>query len=99
MVSSNNKREESRVDEGFNRRDRELIYRALVELSSDIGDLEKMLANFLYSSFTNQGTKLPTLPELSSGGLESATKQIVKFATDIETPLGIRNSPKSRNRN
>jgi transcriptional regulator with PAS, ATPase and Fis domain len=92
MVSSN-KREEPRIDEGFNRRDRELIYRALVELSSDIGDLKKMLANFLYSSFTNQGTKLPALPELSSGGLESATKQIVKFASDIETPLGIRNSP------
>ena len=52
MVSSN--KEEPRIDEGFNRRDRELIYRALVELSSDIGDLKKMLANFLYSSFTNQ---------------------------------------------
>lgn len=93
VSSSNNKREEPRLDEGFNRRDRELIYRALVELSSDIGDLKKMLANFLYSSFTNQGTNLPALPELSSGGLESATKQIVKFASDIESPLGIRNSP------
>ena len=46
MVSSSNKREEPRIDEGFNRRDRELIYRALVELSSDIGDLKKNVSKF-----------------------------------------------------
>ena len=67
-----------RIDEGFNRRDRELIYRAIVELSSDIGILRKYCRFYLFI-FTNQGTKLPALPELSSGGLESATKQIVKF--------------------
>jgi DNA-binding NtrC family response regulator len=34
--------------------DRELIYRALLELQNDMGDLKKMLAKFLYSTFSNK---------------------------------------------
>ncbi len=93
MISDADSREEPRFDEGFNRRDRELIYRALVELSNDLGDVKKMLSTFLYSSFSNSGSKLPALPEFSSGGLESATEQIIKYNPDIETPLGMRNLP------
>ncbi len=91
MVSDSTEREEPRYDEGFNRRDRELIYRALVELSNDIGDVKKMLSTFLYSSFSNSGSKLPALPEFSSGAVGSATEQIIKYNPDIETPLGMRN--------
>jgi len=52
-----------------------------------------MLSTFLYSSFSNAGSKLPALPEFSSGGLESATEQIIKYNPDVETPLGMRNMP------
>lgn len=38
-----------------------LIYRALVEMRTDLSDLKKMLAKFLYSSFSNKEIK--ALPE------------------------------------
>ncbi|MEX0845085.1 MAG: sigma-54 dependent transcriptional regulator [Balneolaceae bacterium] len=41
----------------FNRKDRELIYRALVELRNDIADVKKMFANFLYSTFSAKNLK------------------------------------------
>lgn len=37
--------------------DMSVIYRALVEMSSDISDLKKMLAKFLYSTFADKGVK------------------------------------------
>lgn len=37
--------------------DQKLIYRALVELQSDISDLKKMLGTFLYSSFSQKNIK------------------------------------------
>ena len=37
--------------------DNSIIYRALLEMSSDISDLKKMLAKFLYSTFTEKGVK------------------------------------------
>lgn len=37
--------------------DRELIYRALVELQSDMSDLKKMFAKFLYSTFASKDIK------------------------------------------
>jgi len=46
---------ESREETGG--RDKELIYRALVELRTDISDVKKMLANFLYSTFTRKNVK------------------------------------------
>lgn len=93
MVSDSETRNEPRYDEGFNRRDRELIYRALVELSNDIGDVKKMLSTFLYSSFSNAGSKFPALPEISTSGLDSATEQLIKYNPDIDTPLGMRSIP------
>lgn len=41
----------------FGNDDQKLIYRALVELRNDIGDLKKMLANFLYSTFSQKNLK------------------------------------------
>src|SRR5690554_455177 len=41
----------------FSRRDRELVYRALVELRTDISDVKKMLANFIYSTFSSKDIK------------------------------------------
>src|SRR5699024_2110953 len=37
--------------------DQQLIYRALVELSNDIGELKKMLGTFLYSTFSQKNLK------------------------------------------
>jgi DNA-binding NtrC family response regulator len=44
----------------------ELIYRALLEMSNDIGDLKKMLANLVYSLFSNKNN--PQLPALLGVG-------------------------------
>lgn len=41
----------------FDRRDRELVYRALVELRNDIGDVKQMLGNLLYSTFSNKNVQ------------------------------------------
>lgn len=47
----------SSSEDGFDRKDRELVYRALVELRNDIADVKKMFANFLYSTFTTKNLK------------------------------------------
>jgi len=41
----------------FSDDDQKLIYRALVELQSDISDLKKMLGTFLYSTFSQKNIK------------------------------------------
>ncbi|WP_138429564.1 sigma-54 interaction domain-containing protein [Fodinibius saliphilus] len=48
---------DSNKNGAFGNDDQKLIYRALVELQSDIGDLKKMLANFLYSTFSQKNIK------------------------------------------
>lgn len=42
---------------GFGKGDQQLIYKALVELRSDMSDLKKMLGTFLYSTFSNKNIK------------------------------------------
>ena len=49
----------------------ELIYRALLEMSNDIGDLKKMLANLVYSLFSNKND--PQLPALLGVGGHPST--------------------------
>lgn len=44
-------------DNSFDRRDRELVFRALVELRNDIGDVKQMLGSVLYSSISDKGIK------------------------------------------
>ncbi len=61
-VLSREVEEERRDGSGsFGKGDQQLIYKALVELRSDIGDLKKMLASFLYSTFS--GKSLKALPQ------------------------------------
>ncbi len=46
--------------DSFSEGDQQLIYKALVELSSDMSDLKKMLGTFLYSTFSgNEAKALP----------------------------------------
>ncbi|GAB5407973.1 MAG: sigma-54 dependent transcriptional regulator [Balneolaceae bacterium] len=44
-------------EHNYDRRDRELIFRALVELRNDIGDVKRMLGSVLYSSLSDKGIK------------------------------------------
>lgn len=48
--------------ESMSHRDRELIYRALVELRGDINDLKKMMGSFFYNTFSQSNIRgmLPT---------------------------------------
>lgn len=48
-------------ESSFGEGDQQLIYKALVELRSDIGDLKKMLGSFLYSAFS--GGNMKALPK------------------------------------
>ncbi len=65
----------------FNHRDRELVYRALVELRTDISDVKKMLANFIYSTFSNKDIKaLP--PALRD---EINTDHVSDFNVEVPT--------------
>ncbi|MCG8373712.1 MAG: sigma-54 dependent transcriptional regulator [Balneolales bacterium] len=86
-------RDNQSFSDNFGRRDRELIYRALLELSNDIGDVKKMLAGLVYSGFPNK-SNLPVLPTSSSvSAQESVSSQLIKYNPDVETPLGMRSMP------
>ncbi|HMB41336.1 MAG TPA: sigma-54 dependent transcriptional regulator [Balneolaceae bacterium] len=67
-----------------------IIYRALVEMSSDISDLKKMLAKFLYSTITDKGMK--ALPSAVSRSIDpnDITDHIREQMN--EDSLGIRRS-------
>lgn len=69
MISANTKQGEH-SDDYFSRKDRELVYRALVELRADIGELKNMLANFLYTVYPSQDIK--ALPAPASAGKTAA---------------------------
>jgi DNA-binding NtrC family response regulator len=52
--------EENRQEKAKNaseQTDQQLIYKVLLKLSSDMGELKKMLGSFLYSAFSNSDTK------------------------------------------
>ena len=79
-VLSREVEQERREDGGsFGKGDQQLIYKALVELRSDIGDLKKMLASFLYSTFS--GKNLKALPQNIQDEMQSSEMYDVK--TDV----------------
>lgn len=55
------KKKDESGDDTFGQADQQLIYKALVELRNDMGDLKKMLGTFLYSSFS--GGNMKALPK------------------------------------
>jgi transcriptional regulator with PAS, ATPase and Fis domain len=61
VVASKEREDDSSDDFGSSSQDPTLIYRALVEMRTDLSDLKKMLAKFIYSSFSNKDIK--ALPE------------------------------------
>lgn len=71
-----------------NNTDSQLIYRALLEMQTDISDLKKMLAKFLYSTFTDKGIKaLPSaLPrDIDPNDISNQMREEMN-----EHPLGVR---------
>lgn len=61
VVAAKNKTDDEDDFEPSASQDPALVYRALVEMRTDLSDLKKMLAKFLYSSFSNKEIK--ALPE------------------------------------
>ncbi len=72
---------------GNDKRDRELIYRALVELRADISDIKTMVGNLFYASMNNPGMKALPAPTSESFVEEFDASEI----QDI--PIGIGSMP------
>lgn len=72
-----------------NRRDRELIYRALVELRSDIADVKKMVANLFYAAVNDSGVK--ALPQTASPSSNPIIEEIRNIPGDY--PIGVQSLP------
>ena len=78
-------------DSDFDRRDRELVYRALVELRNDIGDVKRMLANFLYSSLSDKGIK--ALPPAIRDEVKSELPSNLNIDLGNQASLGMSSFP------
>lgn len=83
------KRSDSQND--FERRDRELVYRALVELRTDISDVKKMLANFMYSSMSSKDIK--ALPPALQSNMEESDVSEMKININDHATLGMQEMP------
>ena len=71
----------------FGQGDQQLIYKALVELRNDIGDLKKMIGSFFYSAFS--GKNLKALPQNIQDEMEDADISPVSINTeDTESQSG-----------
>ncbi len=57
VLSRGQREEQSSNGSSFGEADQQLIYRALVGLRNDISDVKKMLASFLYSTFSQKNLK------------------------------------------
>ena len=68
----------------------ELIYRALLEMSNDIGDLKKMLANLVYSLFSNKNN--PKLPALLGSGENASSLDNIYANSGLSNLLDYTNS-------
>ncbi len=71
--------------------DSALVYRALVEMRTDLSDLKKMLAKFLYSTFNNKEIK--ALPEAMPRNIDPNDISIYTNK-DGEQTLGVSSIPK-----
>lgn len=72
---------QGRSNGAFGNDDQRLIYRALVELQSDIGDLKEMLGTFLYSTFSQKNIK--ALPQNIQDEFSQSNMSDVDMNVDI----------------
>lgn len=94
MVANREKQEEAHREDDFGRADRELVYRALVELRNDIADVKKMFANFLYSTFSNKNLK--ALPASIRDEVDKSEVSGVNVNMGSQTPLGMQSMPEEQ---
>ncbi|MDR9414741.1 MAG: sigma-54 dependent transcriptional regulator [Gracilimonas sp.] len=90
MVTPKDQREQAH-DGDFGKADRELVYRALVELRNDIADVKKMFANFLYSTFSNKNIK--ALPASVRDEVNKTNVSDVDVNLGNHAPLGMQSMP------
>ncbi|MEX2363019.1 MAG: helix-turn-helix domain-containing protein, partial [Balneolaceae bacterium] len=96
MVANHQEQQNSSTAD-FDRKDRELVYRALVELRNDIADVKKMFANFLYSSFTTKN--LQALPAAVRDEVDKMEVSDSKMDMGDHTSLGMQSMPKKEMEN
>ncbi len=82
----------------FGKGDQQLIYKALVELRSDITELKKMLGSFLYSAFSGKNFK--SLPQNIQDEVQNAGSGEMDWDIDTdknvsEESIGVSSSPSS----
>ena len=87
----NGEEKKSDPQSDFERRDRELIYRALVELRTDISDVKKMLANFMYSTMSSKDIK--ALPSALQSNMNESHVSEMKINLDEHATLGMQKMP------
>ncbi len=85
---------ESQGSGDFNHNDRELVFRALVELRNDIADVKKMFANFLYSTFSNKNLK--ALPASIRDEMDDQDISDINVNVEDHAPLGMQSMPESQ---
>lgn len=93
MVADKNRQQQS-TDDSFEQRDRELVYRALVELRNDIADVKKMFANFLYSTFSNKNIK--ALPASVRDEVDKSEVSGVNVNLSDQASLGMQSMPEEQ---
>ncbi|MFH5832804.1 sigma-54 interaction domain-containing protein [Halalkalibaculum sp. DA3122] len=90
-VLSGDSKQSGGPESSFGKADRELVYRALVELRSEISDMKKMLATFLYGTFS--GRQLKALPQNIQSEVEHSNMSDIDFGDEPEEAgtLGVQN--------
>lgn len=88
---SNGEKKQANPQDDFERRDRELVYRALVELRTDISDVKKMLANFMYSSMSSKDIK--ALPPAMQSNMDESDVSEMKININEHATLGMKELP------
>lgn len=91
VAQDDRKRNSFEDDEPFDKKDRELVYRALVELRNDIADVKKMFANFLYSSFSAKNLK--ALPPSVKEEVDKTDMSGVNINLGDHATLGMQSMP------
>ncbi|MEX2455973.1 MAG: sigma-54 dependent transcriptional regulator [Balneolaceae bacterium] len=93
IVSDSTRKGEQSTFDNDSSHDSALVYRALVEMRTDLSDLKKMLAKFLYSTFNNKEVK--ALPEAMPRNIDPNDISIYTNK-DGEQTLGVSSIPKKK---
>jgi DNA-binding NtrC family response regulator len=88
---SNGEEKQTNSQNDFERRDQELVYRALVELRTDISDVKKMLANFMYSTMSSKDIK--ALPPAMQSNMDNSDISEMNINLNEHATLGMKEMP------